>query len=208
MVRLSHTLGQALAFPDKKIDSLISLCRQEVVKLVYIASYHVWPCIVSLTDESKLVNTLPVKMKADLAIHTHLETLSKVALLRVSWCNSSYRAFLFFLHVRIVRRRSCWSWFSNWGHFCSYQETSFAGRYDAYISHDLHDFFYPTYLRRGKLVERCTLWTKVRCRWWVGRTTRCWLSWELVLSLGRSSECQVCMHACLRVNYNVSFWPL
>ncbi|XP_064405608.1 cyclic nucleotide-gated cation channel beta-1-like isoform X3 [Halichondria panicea] len=35
-----------------------------------------------LLDESKLVNTLPVKMKADLAIHTHLETLSKVALLR------------------------------------------------------------------------------------------------------------------------------
>lgn len=49
--------------------------------LVYVTSCHL---IHIATDENELVDTLPVKMKADLAIHIHLDTLSRVSLFRVS----------------------------------------------------------------------------------------------------------------------------
>ena len=35
------------------------------------------------SDENKVLNSLPDKMKADLAIHVHLDTLSKVSLFKV-----------------------------------------------------------------------------------------------------------------------------
>jgi len=48
---------------------------------------HKWVCYVSLAvypDENKILDSLPIKMKGDLAIHVHLDTICKVALFQVS----------------------------------------------------------------------------------------------------------------------------
>lgn len=35
-------------------------------------------------DENKILDSLPIKMKGDLAIHVHLDTICKVALFQVA----------------------------------------------------------------------------------------------------------------------------
>ena len=58
---------------------------------------------VCVADEAKVLESLPTKMKADLAIHVHLDTLSKVSLFKVFSLSLSL-SLLIFPHLhRIVR---------------------------------------------------------------------------------------------------------
>ena len=56
---------------------------------IFIVSVHVCVCVLCHLDENRILDSLPIKMNGDLAIHVHLDTICKVALFQVNHLNTN-----------------------------------------------------------------------------------------------------------------------